>query len=615
MPLPCMHRPCAPPPPCLCPRWLGDEVIGSALAHPPPCPPSLPARPWPAVAERRGDQPLHIAAAGARRGAARAGRHARSRRHLPEPAPGRGRQCWRSSGGRPLLHPRSCLPTTPAGRPAGAQGLGPACHFFSTFFANKLYKDTGYDYSLVSWRQEGAPSVWEVGRQLPAGPWGCSHGGHAVRQATLAGPALAAAKPACPPAMPRRRCGAGRCPSASSPRARRASACWTATASWCRCVAWREPKCGPERGVSRAGREMLGECVASGRGPCCPSACLLACRPASPARRRRRAPAAPQVHQGVHWVCAVIDLKAQQLLYYDSLRVRPWVGAEPPGLGTPGGQAGGLPAGRHPRCCSQASRRRGPSSTPCNHAACFLLARAATGRGPALPGGAGALAAGRVPGHAQGGGGWGGAGVPRWGLQAAGCSGVTAGVWVACCGGAGPCSPSSMVRAQGSWQPGGPAGRTAHLPVHKHPPTCPPPPAHTRPPVHTHPPAAPRRAGLAAPVPQGRAAPAQRLRLRRLHAALRQLRGARRGLGLRPGARGRTGWLGAGPCPAGRPRGLAGCCPALCGLPPGRTPPSCAAPARAPPSRTARINNPTLQDHIDDFRVRIVHELLALRVD
>lgn len=27
------------------------------------------------------------------------------------------------------------------------QGVGgPRCHFFSTFFANKLYKDTGYNY-------------------------------------------------------------------------------------------------------------------------------------------------------------------------------------------------------------------------------------------------------------------------------------------------------------------------------------------------------------------------------------------------------------------------------------------------------------------------------------
>lgn len=35
------------------------------------------------------------------------------------------------------------------------QGLGPKCHFFSTFFINKLYKDTGYCYKDVSARGEG----------------------------------------------------------------------------------------------------------------------------------------------------------------------------------------------------------------------------------------------------------------------------------------------------------------------------------------------------------------------------------------------------------------------------------------------------------------------------
>jgi len=30
------------------------------------------------------------------------------------------------------------------------QGVGgPRCHFFSTFFTNKLYKDTGYNYDQV----------------------------------------------------------------------------------------------------------------------------------------------------------------------------------------------------------------------------------------------------------------------------------------------------------------------------------------------------------------------------------------------------------------------------------------------------------------------------------
>ena len=29
------------------------------------------------------------------------------------------------------------------------QGKGPKCHFFNSFFANKLYKDTGYSYDQV----------------------------------------------------------------------------------------------------------------------------------------------------------------------------------------------------------------------------------------------------------------------------------------------------------------------------------------------------------------------------------------------------------------------------------------------------------------------------------
>ena len=33
------------------------------------------------------------------------------------------------------------------------QGKAPKCHFFSSFFANKLYKDTGYGYDQV-------PAVW-----------------------------------------------------------------------------------------------------------------------------------------------------------------------------------------------------------------------------------------------------------------------------------------------------------------------------------------------------------------------------------------------------------------------------------------------------------------------
>ena len=31
----------------------------------------------------------------------------------------------------------------------------------------------------------------------------------------------------------------------------------------------------------------------------------------------------PQVHQGCHWVCAVIDLANRKFVYYDSLKARP----------------------------------------------------------------------------------------------------------------------------------------------------------------------------------------------------------------------------------------------------------------------------------------------------
>lgn len=37
----------------------------------------------------------------------------------------------------------------PAAFSARLQGKGPRCHFFSTFFANKLYKDGGYSYDQV----------------------------------------------------------------------------------------------------------------------------------------------------------------------------------------------------------------------------------------------------------------------------------------------------------------------------------------------------------------------------------------------------------------------------------------------------------------------------------
>ena len=39
--------------------------------------------------------------------------------------------------------------TLPTLNPDHAQGEGPRCHFFSSFFANKLYKDGGYSYADV----------------------------------------------------------------------------------------------------------------------------------------------------------------------------------------------------------------------------------------------------------------------------------------------------------------------------------------------------------------------------------------------------------------------------------------------------------------------------------
>lgn len=32
-------------------------------------------------------------------------------------------------------------------------------------------------------------------------------------------------------------------------------------------------------------------------------------------------PPTPQVHQGMHWVCAMVDLQNRRLVYYDSLKV------------------------------------------------------------------------------------------------------------------------------------------------------------------------------------------------------------------------------------------------------------------------------------------------------
>lgn len=52
------------------------------------------------------------------------------------------RQSFSCSTTRLLRLLARCSPPQGAG--------GPRCHFFSTFFANKLYKDGGYDYNAVS---------------------------------------------------------------------------------------------------------------------------------------------------------------------------------------------------------------------------------------------------------------------------------------------------------------------------------------------------------------------------------------------------------------------------------------------------------------------------------
>lgn len=44
------------------------------------------------------------------------------------------------------------------------------------------------------------------------------------------------------------------------------------------------------------------------------------------------------VHQGIHWVCAVIDLQAQEIRYYDALLVRGCLSRE--GYGMKGGDPG-----------------------------------------------------------------------------------------------------------------------------------------------------------------------------------------------------------------------------------------------------------------------------------
>ena len=92
------------------------------------------------------------------------------------------------------------------------QGKGPRCHFFSTFFANKLYKDGGYNYEQV-----------QAGWGQTAGSATCSPGCIAVWQRWRL---LLPQSCLCPcrrllilllllcPACLHCRCGGGRCPSA-----------------------------------------------------------------------------------------------------------------------------------------------------------------------------------------------------------------------------------------------------------------------------------------------------------------------------------------------------------------------------------------------------------------
>ena len=126
---------------------------------------------------------------------------------------------------------RSCCPTLRSDTKQG--GDGPRCHFFSSFFANKLYKDTV--------RVHGGTHVCMrlfLGGDLPAPP--------ARASALPALPALHGAKlvTLCPPhththlrppgpgrATTMGRCGAGRCPGGSRALASSATACWTATSS------------------------------------------------------------------------------------------------------------------------------------------------------------------------------------------------------------------------------------------------------------------------------------------------------------------------------------------------------------------------------------------------
>lgn len=103
------------------------------------------------------------------------------------------------------------------------------------------------------------------------------------------------------PAPPSCRCGGGRCLRSWPGRGRRARASWTATASSCRCV-------------QEKGWEAHTACILHRRWA---GRAILSMPPTATALHD-----ALQVHQGLHWVCAVIDLQNRKLVYYDSLKVR-----------------------------------------------------------------------------------------------------------------------------------------------------------------------------------------------------------------------------------------------------------------------------------------------------
>lgn len=82
-----------------------------------------------------------------------------------------------------------------------------------------------------------------------------------------------------------------------------------------------------DRAGSGAGRRLEHDCMwlqdtccllqqhAGTSGPAHPPCTQVRCPRAPPCQ------APPQVHQGNHWVCAVIDLQNRKFVYYDSLKV------------------------------------------------------------------------------------------------------------------------------------------------------------------------------------------------------------------------------------------------------------------------------------------------------